>query len=79
MLSFARKLISYVKQVSWLTDQMSVFPFSHVSWVMQWDIEGRLSEHSDRIVQDSHLIPSSHVMRALDTAFSARSYYNFFI
>lgn len=26
-------------------------------WVMQWDIENRLSEHSDRIAQDLHLIP----------------------
>ena len=32
-------------------------------WVMQWDIENRLSEHSDRIAQDLHLIPSSHQTR----------------
>ena len=29
--------------------------------VMQWDIESGLSEYSDRIVQDSHLIPSSRL------------------
>ncbi len=35
---------------------------SHMShWVMQWDLEDRLSEYSDRIVQDSHLIPSSYL------------------
>lgn len=28
---------------------------------MQWDIESGLSEYSDRIVQDSHLIPSSRL------------------
>ena len=32
---------------------------SHMyDWVMQWDFENRLSEYSDRIAQDSHLIPS---------------------
>ena len=30
--------------------------------VMQWNREGRLSEYSDRIVQDSHLIPSSYFL-----------------
>ena len=35
--------------------------------VMQWDIESGLSEYSDRIVQDSHLIPSSRLTaRTLD-------------
>lgn len=30
MESLSRKLISYAKQVSWLTDQTSALPFSHV-------------------------------------------------
>lgn len=35
---------------------------SHMyDWVMQWDIENRLSEYSDRIAQDSHLIPFSYL------------------
>ena len=35
---------------------------SHMyDWVMQWDFENRLSEYSDRIAQDSHLIPFSHL------------------
>ena len=46
-------------------------------WVMQWDIENRLSEHSDRIAQDLHLIPFSYqtCRYALDTAFSAHFYF----
>ena len=64
MESLTRKLISYVKQVSWLTDLTSVLPLlACLLRVLQWDHEGRLSEYSDRIVQDSHLIPFSHIMR----------------
>ena len=48
---------------------------SHMyDWVMQWDLENRLSEYSDRIAQDSHLIPFSYLLYgryALDTALSA--------
>ena len=48
---------------------------SHMyDWVMQWDFENRLSEYSDRIAQDSHLIPFSYLLYgryALDTALSA--------
>lgn len=46
-------------------------------WVMQWDIENRLSEHSDRIAQDLHLIPFSYqtCRYALDTAFFAHFYF----
>lgn len=43
--------------------------------VMQWDLEDSLSEYSDRIVQDSHLIPFSYLIYALGTAFSAHFYY----
>ena len=46
-------------------------------WVMQWDIENRLSEHSDRIAQDLHLSPFSYqtCRYALDTAFFAHFYF----
>ena len=58
--------------------QTSVSP-SHMyhDWVMQWDIENRLSEHSDRIAQDLHLIPFSYqtCRYALDTAFFAHFYF----
>lgn len=59
MESFLRKLISYVKQVSWLTDLNVCPPLLACMIGYAMDLENRLSEYSDRIVQDSHLIPSS--------------------
>ena len=42
------------------------------------DFETVLPEYSDRIAQDSHLIPSSRHGQALDTAFIAHTNYTIF-
>lgn len=83
MLSFARKLCSeahLICQAGFLTygyKRLSSPSHMYHDWVMQWDIENRLSEHSDRIAQDLHLIPFSYqtCRYALDTAFFAHSYF----
>ena len=64
--SFARKLFSHIKQVSWLTDHRSASP-SRVIRVRNGYHEAFLPVYSDRIAQVSHLIPSSEYS-ALDMA-----------
>ena len=73
MFDFTRKPISNTKQVSWLTDRYTDSPSHIYVWVMQWDHWAVFPVYSDRIVQDSHLVPSSDsncgiVLPALDTA-----------
>ena len=56
MSGLTRRPISYIEQVSWLAARRKTSP-SHKNG-MQWDIEVSLPAYSDRIAQDSHLIPS---------------------
>lgn len=70
MESLSRKLISYAKQVSWLTDQTSALLLACFSGLCNGIVESRLSEYSDRIVQDSHLIPFlAHTARTWHSIF----------
>lgn len=64
---YSEALLSY--QAGFLTYRSSLlFPFSQITG-MQWDLEESLPVYSDRIVQDSHLIPFSEPTdSALDTA-----------
>lgn len=72
LLCFTRKL-NLAYKAGFLTSGSSLYlPFSHLA-EMQWAIEISLPCYSDRIAQDSHLIPSS-VSFADTKQHSVRSY-----